>query len=648
MTVDPEPTLRRIWADILDLPESDISPGDSFLSLGGDSVLAVRTAALVRRRLGVVLAMSDLPVQHTLADLAAVVRERGSVRAADMPDLKVARRDDPLAPFPLLPLQQGYFVGQQDGWELSYESAHHYADLGLTGVDGDEAAEALRDALHRLAAHQPALRARILPDGSQRILDLDAPGAIPSLTVHDWRALDPEEAARRLAGLRADMRAHGPDPATGPGIDLRLSLLPDGRGRLHSSMSLLLVDGWSSGVFYRDLFAFAADWNTVLAPLDIDFGDYVTAVQRLPETPQWQTDRDWWWQRLDTFPQPPALPLAAEPDAVRADVMRSLEARLAPERWARVQDLCRAHGVTPSAAALAAYAVALARTAGHRRFLLNSLQLNRLPLHPDVHRMVGAFSSTVLLPVELPEHRTFADLAHHLQTLTGEALAHNLVSGVEVSRELARRWGTTRPVAPVVFQSTLGVDAAMGSSIPAEAGPLGRIDLADHRQELRTPQVAMEGRLYEARDELVIVLSLVEELFHTADVERLFATFTTLLRSLETPEGWEGTCDLPGALDPDGGLRLGARPRATAGQDSGPPRDELEQAVADCWRELLDLPEHQQLDRAAEFFALGGDSLTAIRMLTRLARSGLPQITPRTFLAAPTVAGLAAAVRAKR
>ncbi|MBB5781621.1 phosphopantetheine-binding protein [Nonomuraea jabiensis] len=648
MTADLEPALRRIWADVLDLPEERIASGDSFLALGGDSVLAVRTAALVRRRLGVVLAMSDLRVQDTLADLAAAVRERGSARDGDVPDLKPVRRDDPLAPFPLLPLQQGYFVGQQDGWELSYESAHHYVDFGLTGVDGDEAAEALRDALHRLAEHQPALRARILPDGTQRILDPDAPGAIPSPTVHDWRALDAGEAARLLAGLRADMRANGPDPATGPGVDLRLSLMPDGRGRLHSSMSLLLVDGWSSGVFYRDLLAFAADWNTVLAPLDIDFGDYVTAVQGLPETPQWQADRDWWWERLDAFPQPPALPVTAEPDTVRARVMRSLETRLAPDRWARVQELCREHGVTPSAAALAAYAVALARTAGHRRFLLNSLQLNRLPLHPDVHRMVGAFSSTVLLPIELPEHRTFADLARELQTLTGEALAHNLVTGVEVSRELARRWGTTRPVAPVVFQSTLGVDAAMGSSVPEEAGPLGHIDLTDHRQELRTPQVAMEGRLYEARDELVIVLSLVEELFHAQDVEGLFTTFTTLVRSLDTPDGWERTCDLPERLDADGGLRLDARPRASIAQDGGPLRDELEQAVADCWSELLDLPEDRQLDRAAEFFALGGDSLAAIRMLTRLARSGLPHVTPRDFLAAPTVAGLAAAIREKR
>ncbi|MBE3014005.1 condensation protein [Microbispora sp. NEAU-D428] len=642
--------LRGIWADVLDVREDEIASGDRFLALGGDSVLAVRMAALVRRRLGVVLALSDIRVEQTLAELADVIRDRSAGRTADAPDLHITRRPDPLTPFPLLPLQQGYFVGQQDGWELSYDSAHHYLDIGLVGVDGEEAPEALQDAVNRLAAHQPTLRARILSDGRQHILDVDDPAAVVPLRVHDWRGLGEQQAARRLAELREEMRRHGPDPMSGPGVDLRLSLLPGGRGRLHSATSLLLVDGWSSGVFYRDLFAFAADWNTVLAPLDVDFGDYVTTVQRLPETPQWQADRDWWWSRLDDFPQPPALPLAVEPDAVRVPVMESLHQRMDASRWTRLQQLCREHQVTPSAAALAVYAVALARAAGHRRFLLNSLQLNRLPLHPDVHRMVGAFSSTVLLPVDLPERGTLAELAHACQTLIGDALAHNLVSGVEVSRELARRRGSTRPVAPVVFQSTLGVDAAMGSTIPDEAGPLGRIDLTDHHQELRTPQVALEARLYEARDELVIVFSLVAELFHPSVVRDLFSEFTVLLESLVSPSGWQIAHELPQALEPaadDTALRLDARPPVRTAQSGGPLCDDLERAVAACWREVLDLPEGVPLDRAADFFALGGDSLNAVRMLSRLARSGLPHVTPRAFLAAPTVAGLAASIREK-
>ncbi|MFI6728862.1 hypothetical protein NRF20_44725 [Streptomyces sp. R-74717] len=40
-------------------------------------------------------------------------------------------------------------------------------------------------------------------------------------------------------------------------------------------------------------------------------------------------------------------------------------------------------------------------------------------------------------------------------------------------------------MAPVVIQSTLGVDAALGSEAPQEAGPLGTIDLLSHHQQAR-------------------------------------------------------------------------------------------------------------------------------------------------------------------
>jgi mycobactin phenyloxazoline synthetase len=56
-----------------------------------------------------------------------------------------------------------------------------------------------------------------------------------------------------------------------------------------------------------------------------------------------------------------------------------------------------------------------------------------------------------------------------------------------VSRELGRRRGTLRPVAPVVFQSSLGMDAAVGMAHPESAGPLGELYFDDFYHQLRTP-----------------------------------------------------------------------------------------------------------------------------------------------------------------
>ncbi|MFI7439150.1 condensation domain-containing protein [Nonomuraea indica] len=640
--------LAGIWSELLDLPPDEIPHDVGFLRLGGDSVLAVRMSALVRKRLGVALALSDVRVETTLGELAELVRRRasGEPTARALP-IKVTPRPDPHAEFPLLPLQQGYFVGQQDGWELSYDSAHYYLDYALTGVDGDEAADALADAVERLAVHQPTLRARVTSDGRQHVLPVAAPGAVPQVRVHDLREASAEEIAAALRDVRHEMSTRGPDPTRGPGLDLRLTLLPGGEGRLHLGLSLLIFDGWSSSVLSRDLLTHVADWNAALPPLEIHFGDYVTSLAELPATETWQADRDWWWSRLDALPGPPALPLAADPQEVRPITMGNREHRWSADRWAALRQQCTSRGVTPSTAMLTAFGVVLARWAGHRRMLLNSLQLNRLPVHPDVQRVVGAFAATMLLPLDLDPAATFAELATAVQATSGEHAAHNLVTGVEVGRELARRRGSRRPVGPVVFQSVLGVDAAMGGRPPEDAGPLGRVVATDYFHQLRTPQVAIEVRCFELGQEMVAVFSLVDELFEADQVAAAFAEFTALVDTLADGSGWDRVPGLPEAADPgqeDGGLRLGLLPEPAVRHQEGPPADELEQAVADVFEELLEVP---VLDRGADFFGLGGDSLLAVRAVVRLAKEVGTPVPVREFLADPTVAGVALAVRSR-
>ncbi|MBE1533051.1 condensation domain-containing protein [Actinomadura algeriensis] len=636
--------LAAIWGELLDLEPDAVPPDVSFVRLGGDSVLTVRLSALVRSRLAVELALSDVTVEITLDGLADLVRRRTGGTARALP-VDIEHRPDPGAPFPLMPLQQGYFIGQQGAWELSYDSAHFYADVALTGMDGDEAAEALEDALGRLARHQPMLRARVLPDGTQRVLHPDEPGAVPVPRLYDLRDADGATVRATLASVRDEMSTAGPDPQHGPGVDVRLSLLPGGLGRLHTAMSLLTLDGWSATLLNRELLALAADWNAVPAPLEVDFGDYVTAQDRLRDTAAWAADRDWWWARLDGVPSAPALPLRADPRDVRPTLMGTRSAHLSAPRWAALRDHCTARDVTPSAAMLAAFAVVLARWGGHRRMLLNSLQLNRLPLHPDVHRVFGAFAATMLLPVEPVPGRPFAELARDAQRTLTDAAAHNLISGVEVSRELARRRGTTRPVGPVVFQSTLGMDAAVGEGQVESAGPLGDLDFADYYHQLRTPQVALEARFYELHGEMAAVFSLVDELFDPAEVDAAFAGLRALIEALADGPAWDEPVDLPSARDPGPapGLTLDRLPEGAAEAAGGPPRDDLEQRICALWEDVLGVP---VLDRATTFFALGGDSLLAVRALARLAGDG-PVPTVREFLDAPTVAGLAASVRAR-
>jgi amino acid adenylation domain-containing protein/non-ribosomal peptide synthase protein (TIGR01720 family) len=75
-----------------------------------------------------------------------------------------------------------------------------------------------------------------------------------------------------------------------------------------------------------------------------------------------------------------------------------------------------------------------------------------------------------------------------------------------------------------------------------------------------------------------------------------------------------------------------------------PAKNPIEQQLVSIWATLLDLPE-QQLSTRANFFALGGDSIVSIQLISRCARAGL-HFSVKDLFAAPTIARLAPLVKA--
>ncbi|HEX9735614.1 MAG TPA: amino acid adenylation domain-containing protein, partial [Thermoanaerobaculia bacterium] len=92
-----------------------------------------------------------------------------------------------------------------------------------------------------------------------------------------------------------------------------------------------------------------------------------------------------------------------------------------------------------------------------------------------------------------------------------------------------------------------------------------------------------------------------------------------------------------------GGAALYARPELAS--DYEPPQGEIEERVAELWREVLGV---DQVGRRDDFFELDGHSLLATQVASRLREVYGVEVTIRQVLAEPTVAGMAAAVAAVR
>ncbi|MFB9907499.1 non-ribosomal peptide synthase/polyketide synthase [Allokutzneria oryzae] len=71
------------------------------------------------------------------------------------------------------------------------------------------------------------------------------------------------------------------------------------------------------------------------------------------------------------------------------------------------------------------------------------------------------------------------------------------------------------------------------------------------------------------------------------------------------------------------------------------PRNETEQVIADAWAEVLGV---RRVGAEDNFFALGGDSILSIRVISKLRAAFDVHLSPRAVFRNPTVAGLAAAL----
>jgi non-ribosomal peptide synthetase component F len=124
--------------------------------------------------------------------------------------------------------------------------------------------------------------------------------------------------------------------------------------------------------------------------------------------------------------------------------------------------------VTPSAAVAAAYAETIARWSANPHFTLTLLFFNRSPVHPEVNRVLGNFSTTTLLEVDTRGADDFAQRAARLQRQLWTDLEHSAFSGVQVLRELSTAHGSAKAGrAPVVFASTLNFSSGDGPASSA-------------------------------------------------------------------------------------------------------------------------------------------------------------------------------------
>jgi amino acid adenylation domain-containing protein/FkbM family methyltransferase len=642
-----EETLAQIWADVLKWERVGIH--DDFFELGGQSLLSIQLIARIRAVFQIDLPLRRLyeapnvaalaqAIVHMLAEQAdhvAHVQQASPAAEVDagLPQIIPDPRRRHL-PFPLTDVQQVYWTGRDDFFDLSTCGAnvvmeHEFFDLPADFL------ERFQLALRRLIDRHEMLRAIILADGQQQILAYVPPY---QMEVIDLRGHASGAAEASLEDARRRMRSQKTPLDRWPLFEFQAYLLDDRRIRLLTRIELLLIDGTSRAMLNRELIRLLAVPSAPLPPLECSYRDYVLTWLKFQASPAYQRARDYWLELLPSLPPAPELPLNQEitPSTRSQFVDRDIIA-LDPAAWELVKTFAARIGLTPSSVVVAAFAEVLRAWSANPRFTIGVISSDRPPFHPQIGQIVGHFTNFMLLAVE-DSSGTFVERARRLQEQRVTHLDYRYFSGCQVLQELNRTRNRSRHVAiPICFNSVLDhhLPYHMHGLEEAEAAkstlPYGFTELS---VKTYTPQLLLAPTVRQLGDgSLICQWQSVDAVFADGLMQRMLEVYVLLLRRLAAGEGaWQETTPvaaprvwyeqwrtLTPVIAPQPPECLSQR---QPGQATPPeqkvlvaPRDELEQQLAELWEEVLEI---RPIGVTDHFFDLGGNSFLAVRLIARL------------------------------
>ncbi|WP_431261465.1 condensation domain-containing protein [Roseateles chitinivorans] len=408
-----ERVLAEIWRESMAVSDAALPTRDAnFFVAGGNSLTAVKLASRVSARLGVTLSLRDLFEAPVLGDLAARIdaRRDAALSRAATPDARpgvpppTSNAPVPLVPIDgsvgriLSPAQRRLWLVERMTPRADREAHPAYNMAAALHLDGELDAAALQGAIDALVARHEVLRTVYPENDEGESIAVLRPAAPVDLPMRDLSALSREDRRTAVDAALAAQEVRAFDLA-GDGL-LRAELLhlsPD-QHVLLLCVHHIACDGWSVGVFVRDLTAAYASVRTGTAPdwpaLTVQYADYA----------QWQTRQlaatqpalsAHWRDTLRGAPVLSTLPPDRERPPVTSMAGDTVPVTLSKAEADAITGLARSQGSTPFLVMMAAFLALMHRRTGSDDLVVGTDVAGRDL--PALEPLIGFFVNVVPL-----------------------------------------------------------------------------------------------------------------------------------------------------------------------------------------------------------------------------------------------------------
>ncbi|MFI6473593.1 amino acid adenylation domain-containing protein [Streptomyces sp. NPDC050516] len=278
--------------------------------------------------------------------------------------------------------------------------------------------------LDALVARHEVLRTRLVSVAGEAFQRVDPPESGFALRRHDLTGLP--DADEQLAALQREEAAAPFDLERGPLIRGLLVTLGPHRHALLLTMHHIGSDGWSMGVFTRELgslyAAFAQGDPDPLPPLDVRYADYAAWQRRLLSEGALTVQAGYWQEALKGAPALLELPLDRPRPAEQNYTGGQVRIAFGEELTAALTAFSRRHRSTLFMTVLTGWALVLSRLSGQRDLVIGTPVANRRRV--ELEGLMGFFVNTLALRIDLSGAPSVAELLGRVRGVALSALKH--------------------------------------------------------------------------------------------------------------------------------------------------------------------------------------------------------------------------------
>jgi amino acid adenylation domain-containing protein len=538
-----EQTIAEIWAELLGLPRVDT--GTNFFSLGGHSLMAIQCLSRMRDKLPVTLSLSDFFENVTVAQQAALVRERlyaagcssgeappeqsspaweqALLQQVGMPAApQPIPRCDPTLPRPLSPAQRRiwFFEELAPGVPLYNESE-------AVRLVGELHVDAMEQALNVIIERHEVLRSTIRTANGEPVAVVHETWPLRIKRI-DLSGLPPAKRETEVQSLLIDEPRRPYHLDREPGIRVTLLLLGPAEHVLILMMHHLVCDWASEGVLWRELSALyralsRGEAPPALPPLSIQHGDYAAWQQKQVAESGFVEDLAFWGENLRGAPELLELPSDRPRQPIQSYRGARLRFRLDPALAAAVRDCSRRETTSLFTIFTAALNILLYRYTGTEDISVGIPLADRD--REEVQSVIGFLLHTHVLRTGLSGEMTFRDLLARVRKGVLNLYAHRAVPFDQVVSEVkpGRNLGYS-PLFQVMINwrdrdqqlSFIGMDGLVVESLLAES---------------RTSKFDLTLMLTDGGTEIWLELEYSTDLFDEARIARMVGHYQILLES---------------------------------------------------------------------------------------------------------------------